>query len=256
MNQKERIAEILKMLEERQKVSQEELMEIFSISKDTARRDILKLVENDLAERYPGGVSRPILKVQIENYSNRLIKQAKEKQEIAEVAYQLVGTQMTVYLDVSTTVNFLASNLDQKNLFIVTNSMDNALAVSPKNSNQVYLLGGLFNPNSRVLSGEPVSHQLRQFNFDFAFIGGAGITEQGIFYSELTDVYLKEEIINNTQKVCLLIDSTKVNRRTAYKIDFTGIDLIITDQSFPKDLIEKLELQKIEVINVEGDWGK
>lgn len=248
MNQKERIAEILNLLEKRQKISQKELMKIFSISKDTARRDILMLVENELAERYPGGISRPILKAQIENYSNRLIKQAKEKQKIAEVAYKLVDSQMTVYLDVSTTVNFLASDLDQKNLFIVTNSMDNALAVSQEDNNQVYLLGGFFNSNSRVLSGEPVLHQLRQFNFDFAFIGGAGITEQGIFFSELTDIYLKEEIIKNAQKVCLLIDSTKVNKRTAYKIDFTGIDLIITDQSLPKDLIRKLKLQEIEVI--------
>lgn len=248
MNQKERIAEILNLLEKRQKISQKELMKIFSISKDTARRDILMLVENELAERYPGGISRPILKAQIENYSNRLIKQAKEKQKIAEVAYKLVDSQMTVYLDVSTTVNFLASDLDQKNLFIVTNSMDNALAVSQEDNNQVYLLGGFFNSNSRVLSGETVLHQLRQFNFDFAFIGGAGITEQGIFFSELTDIYLKEEIIKNAQKVCLLIDSTKVNKRTAYKIDFTGIDLIITDQSLPKDLIRKLKLQEIEVI--------
>lgn len=252
MNQKERIAEILNILEKRQKISQEELVEIFSISKDTARRDILKLVENGLAERYPGGVSRPILKAQIENYSNRLIKQAKEKQKIAETAYQLVSSQMTVYLDVSTTVNFLAADLEQKNLVIVTNSMDNALTVSQKDNNQVYLLGGFFNSNSRVLSGEPVLHQLRQFNFDFAFIGGAGITEQGIFYSELTDVYLKEEIIRNAHKVCLLIDSTKVNKRTTYKIDFTGVDFIITDQPLPKDLMEKLKLQEIEVVNVNG----
>lgn len=252
MNQKERIAEILGILEERQKISQEELVEMFSVSKDTARRDILKLVENGLVERYPGGISRPILKAKIEKYSNRLIKQANEKQAVAEVASQLVSSQMTVYLDVSTTVNFLASALKQENVFIVTNSMDNAVAVSQEDNNKVYLLGGFFNLNSRVLSGEPVLNQLKQFNFDYAFIGGAGITEKGIFYSELTDVYMKEEIISNSQKTCLLIDSTKVDRSTAYKIDFTGIDLIITDQPFPKDLMDRLNLLEIEVVQVKG----
>ncbi|MEF3399694.1 DeoR family transcriptional regulator, partial [Listeria monocytogenes] len=49
MNQKERIVEELKLLENMKTISQEELMQIFSISKDTARRDILKLVESGLA---------------------------------------------------------------------------------------------------------------------------------------------------------------------------------------------------------------
>ncbi|MCL1389240.1 DeoR family transcriptional regulator, partial [Listeria monocytogenes] len=57
MIQKERIVEELKLLENKKTISQEELMKIFSISKDTARRDILILVESGLAERYPGGVS-------------------------------------------------------------------------------------------------------------------------------------------------------------------------------------------------------
>lgn len=253
MDQKERMVEILKLLEVRKKISQEELMQTFSISKDTARRDILKLVENGVAERYPGGISQPVLKAQMETYSNRLIKQAKEKKKIAESASQLVDSQMTLYLDVSTTVNFLSSSFEKNNLVIVTNSMDNALSASQKESNQVYLLGGMFNSSSRVLSGEPVLQQLKQFNFDFAFIGGAGITEEGVFYSEITDVFLKQEIIRNAQKVCLLIDHSKVNKRTAYKIDFAGIDIIITNQPLPDNIMKMLRSKGIKVIIAKGE---
>ncbi|MBF2630803.1 DeoR/GlpR family DNA-binding transcription regulator [Listeria seeligeri] len=252
MNQKERILEELKLLENQQTISQEELMRFFSISKDTARRDILKLVESGLAERYPGGVSQPILKTKIESYASRLVQQSQQKQQIACEASKLIKDHMTIYLDVSTTVNFLASDLEQNDLVVVTNSMDNAISVSQKGNNKAYLLGGFFNLNSRVLSGEPVLEQLKQFNFDFAFIGGTGLTEQGIYYSELTDVYLKQEIVRNSEKVYLLIDSTKVNKKTSFKIDFSGIDGVITDEPLPDNLMQQLISKDIEVISLKG----
>ncbi|EAK8938906.1 DeoR/GlpR transcriptional regulator [Listeria monocytogenes] len=252
MNQKERIVEELKLLEKQKTISQEELMQIFSISKDTARRDILKLVESGLAERYPGGVSQPILKPQIESYTSRLVKQSAQKQKIARAAGETIKDHMTIYLDVSTTVHFLASELKQNDLVVVTNSMDNAIAASQNEANKVYLLGGFFNFHSRVLSGEPVLAQLKQFNFDLAFIGGAGVTEEGIFYSELTDVYMKQEIIRNSEKVFLLIDNTKVNKKTSSKIDFSGIDTVLTDQPLPKDLMQHLISKEVEVISLRG----
>lgn len=252
MNQKERIVEALKLLENQKTISQEELMRIFSISKDTARRDILKLVESGLAERYPGGVSLPILKPQIESYTSRLVKQSEQKQAIASAASKVIKDHMTIYLDVSTTIHFLASDLEQNDLLVVTNSMDNAIAASQNEANKVYLLGGFFNFHSRVLSGEPVLGQLKQFNFDIAFIGGAGLTDEGIFYSELTDVYLKQEIIRNSEKVYLLIDHTKVNTKTAFKLDFSGVDGIITDEPLPKELMQHLISKEVEVISLKG----
>ncbi|EFV4188297.1 DeoR/GlpR transcriptional regulator [Listeria innocua] len=252
MNQKERIVKALKLLENKKTISQEELMRIFSISKDTARRDILKLVESGLAERYPGGVSLPILKPQIESYTSRLVKQSEKKQAIASAAGEVIKNHMTIYLDVSTTVHFLASDLEQNDLLVVTNSMDNAIAAAQNEANKVYLLGGFFNFHSRVLSGEPVLGQLKQFNFDVAFIGGAGLTDEGIFYSELTDVYLKQEIIRNSEKVYLLIDHTKVNTKTAFKLDFSGIDAVITNEPLPKDLMQHLISKEVEVISLKG----
>ena len=55
MNQQERLIEILKLLETEPFLKQETLVDHFNISKDTARRDILKLVEQDLVERVNGG---------------------------------------------------------------------------------------------------------------------------------------------------------------------------------------------------------
>lgn len=253
MNQTERLRKILELLEEKPKLSQHELVTHFGISKDTARRDSNKLLEQGLVERYPGGISRPLLKPVLETYSNRLIKRVQEKQTIAEMAKAWLQTNMTIFLDVSTTVNFLAEQLEPLGVTVVTNSMDNALSVTKKAGNQAYLLGGFFNATSRLLAGESVLPQLDQFNFDWAFIGGAGMTEQGVMYSELGDVHLKQRVIQNAQKVCLLIDSSKFGQQSAYKIGFAGIDQIITDQPLPPAIKEAVEREGIDVMVVEGE---
>ena len=66
MDQKQRLAKILELLEEKKKLSQIEIAEFFSISKDTARRDILLLAESNLVERYRGGITLPYTKAKIE----------------------------------------------------------------------------------------------------------------------------------------------------------------------------------------------
>ncbi|VDG72928.1 DeoR family transcriptional regulator [Clostridium carnis] len=51
MYQEERIYKILKLLREKKSLSNQEIMEKFNISRDTARRDILKLVDEGVAVR-------------------------------------------------------------------------------------------------------------------------------------------------------------------------------------------------------------
>ena len=50
MYQEERIYEILKMLKDKKTLSIHEIISIFEISRDTARRDIVKLVNEEPME--------------------------------------------------------------------------------------------------------------------------------------------------------------------------------------------------------------
>ena len=61
MYQEERIYKILKLLREKKSLSNQEIMEKFNISRDTARRDILKLVDEGVAVRTHGGITKPEL---------------------------------------------------------------------------------------------------------------------------------------------------------------------------------------------------
>lgn len=250
MDQKQRLAKILELLEEKKKLSQIEIAEVFSISKDTARRDILLLAESNLVERYRGGITLPYTKAKIEKYTERLITHAPEKESLAKLAItRFMKNNMTIMLDVSTTVNFIAQHIRQEHILLVTHSIDNALACSQTNEkNRIFLLGGFFNPASHMLAGPSIVEQLDQFEFDVAFIGALGINSTGIFYSELDDLYMKKRMIQNARKVCLLVDSSKVNQTSSFKLDFTGIDCIITTIPFPNEIEKVLSTHNIEVI--------
>ncbi len=112
----------------------------------------------------------------------------------------------------------------------------------------MYLLGGYFNPDSHVLHGSSIGEQLQQFYFDFAFIGASGITADGLFYSELEDIQVKKSILQNSKKVCLMVDASKVNQTSSFKMSFDGIDLLFTNRRLPAAIQEKLDLYGIEVI--------
>ena len=249
MDQKQRLARILEILEDRKQLTQEELSMMFSISKDTARRDILALTELGLVDRIRGGISLPIMKAQIASYTDRLVNHAADKQAIAAKAVEWIQSGTTIMLDVSTTVQFISKQLTQTDLLVVTHSIDNAISVSTQQQgNKVYLLGGYFNPDSHVLHGSSIGEQLQQFYFDFAFIGASGITADGLFYSELEDIQVKKSILQNSKKVCLVVDASKVNQTSSFKMSFDGIDLLFTNRRLPAAIQEKLDLYGIEVI--------
>ncbi|GGH38730.1 DeoR/GlpR family DNA-binding transcription regulator [Paenibacillus segetis] len=249
MDQTQRLARILEILEDRKQLTQEELAMIFSISKDTARRDILALTEQGLVDRIRGGISLPVMRAQIASYTDRLVNHAIDKQAIAAKAVEWIPNGATIMLDVSTTVHFISKQLTQTGLLVVTHSIDNAISVSSRHQdNKVYLLGGYFNPDSHLLYGSSIGEQLKQFYFDYAFIGASGITEDGLFYSELEDVQVKKSILQHSKKVCLVVDASKMNQTSSFKISFEGIDLLITNQHLPAAIQEKLDLYGIEVI--------
>ena len=71
MYQQERLSKIMKLLEEKEVLSSQEIMEAFRISRDTARRDIVKLSEKGAVIRTHGGIALPQINNIIEEYKGR-----------------------------------------------------------------------------------------------------------------------------------------------------------------------------------------
>ena len=245
MNQKERLIEILKLLESKEHLKQDEIAEYFQVSKDTTRRDVLKLVEENLVERTKGGIQLPLIKQQITDYKNRIIQNSTEKTALAQVAQQLIKPNQTIWLDVSTTVELMGNdNLPKENLMI-TNSVDNAITFS-KHINQLYLLGGYYQADSHLLKGPMLMTQLTSFYFDIAFIGASGISDEGVFFDELEDIHLHQQLKKQAKQVVLLVDSSKINKQTSFMISWENIDNLITGKELPPQLTTALNEHHIQ----------
>ena len=80
MYQEERIYKILEILKDKKTMTNQEIMDQFHISRDTARRDIVRLVSENLAVRTHGGITLNDVH-QIGNYQTR----KQENEEISKI---------------------------------------------------------------------------------------------------------------------------------------------------------------------------
>lgn len=238
MEQAQRLNEIIELLQEKDNLELHELITHFNISKDTARRDILKLTEQGLATRIRGGIASPKMKQHVQKYAERIISNSDKKQKVAKIASNLIKDNEVIWLDVSTTVQLMAEYISSKENLFVTNSINNVVEFAEKGQ-ESYLLGGYFSKHSQLLNGTSTISQLDDFYFDIAFIGASGIGVDGIYYDELDDLSLKRSIIKNSKKVYVLVDESKFNVETNFKISFDGVDGIITETDIPQN-IEKM----------------
>lgn len=248
MFQEERLLEILGYLRKHQVMSVHEICEIFGVSRDTARRDILKLIEQGAAIRTHGGITLPVLKETIEAYRERLAFHSKEKNAIGKKAAAYIQEGKHYFFDVSTTVNFLAEHLDVA-ASICTHALDISDILSKKDIGTVFLLGGQLNKKNRFFFDHETIQQLRSFRFDAAFMGAAAITESGIYYADKEDAYAKQTAASCSKEVFLLADVQKFGRDGYYLgLHWDNIHGIITDQAPPEEFLSIIRSHRIELI--------
>ncbi|PET34836.1 DeoR family transcriptional regulator [Bacillus anthracis] len=254
MNQEERLIRVLNYLETHKTMNIKQMCEMFHISRDTARRDIVKLSQNKAVVRIYGGVALATFHKKIDNYQGRSQTELETKRLIGVKAANMIANNDMIYLDVSTTVNFVAQHLQSTNVTIVTNSIDSAYMLAQSENATIHLLGGMLNKTSRHVSGYSTTEKLKDYHFNKVFIGAAGITEDGIYYVFEEDIYFKRELIKHADQVILVADHTKFNQRQNYKaLTFESIDTFVTDQVIPNNLYSILKENGVEVVITSKD---
>ncbi|GGD81167.1 DeoR/GlpR family DNA-binding transcription regulator [Paenibacillus nasutitermitis] len=251
MYQEERISAIKQYLEQHQRVSIQDICEIFSISRDTARRDLLKMDELAMIHRTHGGAVLPPASKEIYKYKDRLVRQSGKKRAIGLHAASLVRDGDFILMDASTTVQVTADHLSARDVVVVTNSIDIADALSRKEEVRTYLLGGELNPQHRFLYGQSTIAKLADYQVDKLFLGACGITASGLSYPHEEDGDVKREMIRRADQVIVLADHTKFGQGMFYKIaGLESIDLLITDRQPDQPLMDMLAEHKVELLIV------
>lgn len=247
----ERQQHILEFLNQRERISVNEICDMFLISEATARRDLEVLTEHSYIRRVHGGAISlkqappefPILQ--------RESKQSVEKAKIGEAAARLIKDGESIFLGSGTTVLEVAKNLrNHKGLTVVTNSLPVLNILSGMKDITVVALGGILRQSELSFIGHITEQALGEIRVDKVIIGIHAIhLEHGLTNDYLPETMTDRAILKAGEEVVVIADNTKINIvSTAFLASVNCIQKFITDQGTSVEFTTSLKNLGIEVI--------
>jgi DeoR/GlpR family transcriptional regulator of sugar metabolism len=224
----DRQVNILKLLEDYNQTSVNELSTRLGVSSATIRQDLSFLESEGLIKRVHGGA---VLE-DAEDLSNRLGVNYDRKLRIARKAAGLVKDGETILIESGSTNALLARELvKKKNITIITTNIYIARQLRKSKQADIIILGGLYQPGSESLVGKITRASLDQINFDKAFIGIDGYTpEAGFTLRDLFRAEISSYIIKKASDAIIISDSTKFGKKELTNVCYlSDINRIATD---------------------------
>lgn len=211
--------------------SADELALHLQVSPITIRRDMVLLEKDERIRRIHGGAI-PGGDLDFEtDISSRLLLNAKEKQDIAQFAASLIQPGDKLFLDTGSTCYYLAKAMPEHlEITVITQAIDNILALKMKRGVQVICLGGELDAMLNAFIGPLAENQLESFFADKAFLGAGAIDSQkGCLDDNVTEQRIKVRMNQHARASYMLLDSSKFGRRTLHQsIPIANIQSIIT----------------------------
>ncbi|MEK4535086.1 MULTISPECIES: DeoR/GlpR family DNA-binding transcription regulator [Peribacillus] len=245
----ERQRKIVELVNERLSIRVSELSDVFNVTEETIRRDLERLEKEELLRRSHGGAVS-IEKNNTETpYTEREILNSTEKKVIALEGVKLINPGDQIVLDASTTAWFMAKELEDMPLTVITNSIKVAIELSKKEHVKVISTGGMLLPKSLSYAGPLAERSLDKYFVNKAFISCKGVhLDEGLSDSNEWQALLKKKMLQIADKTILLADSSKFGVRTFVQIaKINQIDEIITDSKLSGDYINELNEKNINL---------
>lgn len=232
MNAVERKRHIVELLEKKESVEVAELTRLFSVSKVTARSDLDDLESRGLLVRTHGGAVAAERRDLVRLISHTINEHSDKKKKIGALAAALVKPGQNIIVDSGSTTIHLAQHIAGMPLTVITNSLLVIQRLMNAEQTELIIAGGVLRRQSMAIMGAAARRGFEQLHADLLFLGAAGFSlGQGITCSNLIEADTKQAMIRSASKVCLLVDSTKLERLALAKIcDWDSIDILITDK--------------------------
>lgn len=241
---------IINKIQKDQYINVIELCKDLKVSSVTIRKDLKLLEDKSLLFRTHGGatlnnpyaVDRPV------NEKEKI--QSSEKNKIGAAAAKLVKANDSIVIASGTTLLYFVKNIPSGlNLTVVSSSLNISLELMRYPDVEVIQLGGLLRKSSSSVLGAYAEQVLQDFYFNALFLGVDGIDlEHGLTTTNAMEAHLNRKMIDVSQKVVVLADSTKFGKRGFGKIcGFEDVDHIITDKGVSEQIINHLESMGVTV---------
>ncbi len=229
-----RIDTILRIIKEQGYVTVKYLCDELHYSTATINRDLNDLQKKKLITRHYGGAE--LVKSKGTPLVFRYHKMRPVKRLLAKKASELVKEGMTVFIDGSTTAQYMGQYIkDLKGLKVITNNL-NLISYLSEYGVKCVCLGGEIIEAPYITGGIDAAFQAKSYHADFAFLSTGGISSDGKIYDS-GYLELHRAMIENSEKSVFLTDHKKLDvAGTRILSDLSEIYALITDLKFSDDV--------------------
>jgi len=233
MSQILRQNQIMAILQKRGYVTVRYLVDALHYSSATINRDLNRMQVLGLIKRSYGGVEAAKAD-HLPALTERQFYMKKEKRRIAQAAAGLIRNGETVFLDGSTTVQYMLPFLsEKKGLRVITNNMRLAIELGDTDAD-VICLGGHIAERPHVLAGKETVENAQKYTAHKMFFSVDRITADGFINSTYYLMY--KTMLKNSDEAYLLTDKTKLVDRLDEKLcDFSVLSGVISNFVFPEE---------------------
>ena len=253
MYAEERQQAIARLVNQRGRMSVNQLAREYDVTTETVRRDLSTLERMGLVRRVHGGVVPPASLSLIEaGLRERDQVNPERKERIARAALeQLPSSGGTILLDAGTTTSRFAGLLPPDHeLTVVTHGVPIAARLAGQRQIDLRLLPGRVRRTTQAAVGADTVAALSQLRVDVAFLGTNGVTaEHELTTPDPDEAAVKRALIASARRVVALADASKFGVETAVRFAAAGeIDVLVTDSDVSSADRRALTKAGVEVV--------
>lgn len=215
----ERQEKMLAIIREEKYITVTDLAKRSFTSPSSVRRDLTELQNNGLVRRTHGGVTLPEEVSGVASFSNRKVKNTREKRLIARKAASLLHDGQTILMDGSSSVTFLLPYIAKyPNSKLYTINLSTAMDAIAKGID-THCLGGHSIHGSMVMIGPDTCRGLEGLNADICFFSAKSLDAAG-FISDPNweEVYICQLMIQRSRQSVFICDSSKFRTESPYRL--------------------------------------
>lgn len=234
---------IKEQLNAQKSVTITELAEKFKVTKETIRRDLRVMQENGELIRTHGGAYILDGVQNLIDISMRQVIKTDAKKIMAQKCIELVKPSDSIYLDGSTSAWFIAQQIHNMSLTVVTISLKIADILSNSPSINLILIGGSFSQKSMSFTGERACQALSQYYMDKAFVSCRSASlEHGVTDSNDDDAALHRLALQHSSLKYLVMDQSKIDKTSfSFVCGLKEVDGLISNCELPQRWAETLK---------------
>lgn len=242
---------IAKLVNQQGYASIEQLSELYGVSTQTIRRDILALSEENLVIRHHGGAGAASSMVNV-SYNVRRISMLDEKRNLARAAATLIRpTSQSMFISGGSTMEILAQEIaGLTTLCVITNNIHAAFHLYSKRDIDLIMPSGRVRHHNGGIIGPSAIEFIKNFHVDFLFMGIGAVSSDGTLLDyDFDEAMLMKQMMANARKVVLVTDGSKFDKSATAQVGhLSEVSVLVTDRKPPQTIQRLLQTHDVSLM--------